>query len=238
MASLVALSSLLAVAMADAGIQYGLPVAPLANQYALNAAAHTYGGVYGAGYLGAGYGAGYLGAAPVIAKAAIAPVAPVIAKAAIAPVAPVIAKAAIAPVAPVIAKAAVAPVIAKAAVAPVAAKAVVAPAAAVTTSQYRAGDEFGNTAFGYTNPISSRMEQGNADGVVTGSYSYVDEAGTHTRSYIADAYGFRLTGESGVAALPIAKALHKRSAPYQATREAELLTIKLNPGHATFYRVL
>jgi len=82
------------------------------------------------------------------------------------------------------------------------------------------------------------MEQGNADGVVTGSYSYVDEAGTHTRSYIADAYGFRLTGESGVAALPIAKALHKRSAPYQATRAAELLTIKLNPGHATFYRVL
>merc|ERR1719285_510865 len=84
----------------------------------------------------------------------------------------------------VITKAAIAPVVA--AHAPVVTKsAVVAPAPAVTTSQYRAGDEFGNTAFGYTNPISSRMEQGNADGVVTGSYSYVDEAGTHTRSYIA-----------------------------------------------------
>jgi len=258
MASLVALSSVLACAMADASIPLGYaagvaPIQPYATPYAVSKAAHTYGGAILPAHVSTGYNLA-LPATRVITKAAIAPVvaahAPVIAKAAIAPVvaapAPVIAKAAIAPVV-----AAPAPVIAKAAIAPVVTKtAVVAPAPAVTTSQYRAGDEFGNTAFGYTNPISSRMEQGNADGVVTGSYSYVDEAGTHTRSYIADAYGFRLTGESGVAAPAAAHLLHKRSLaafPYayaapqayagQAVRDAELHTVKLNPGHATFYRV-
>jgi len=240
MASLVALSSVLACAMADASIPLGYAagvahIQPYATPYAVSKAAHTYGGAILPAHVSTGYNLA-LPATPVITKAAIAPV--------VAAPAPVIAKAAIAPVV-----AAPAPVIAKAAIAPVVTKsAVVAPAPAVTTSQYRAGDEFGNTAFGYTNPISSRMEQGNADGVVTGSYSYVDEAGTHTRSYIADAYGFRLTGESGVAAPAAAHLLHKRSlaafpyayaAPYagQAVRDAELHTVKLNPGHATFYRV-
>jgi len=224
MASLVALSSVLACAMADASIPLGYAagvahIQPYATPYAVSKAAHTYGGAILPAHVSTGYNLA-LPATPVIAKAAIAPV--------------------VAAPAPVIAKAAIAPVVTK--------SAVVAPAPAVTTSQYRAGDEFGNTAFGYTNPISSRMEQGNADGVVTGSYSYVDEAGTHTRSYIADAYGFRLTGESGVAAPAAAHLLHKRSlaafpyayaAPYagQAVRDAELHTVKLNPGHATFYRV-
>jgi len=242
MASLVALSSVLACAMADASIPLGYAagvahIQPYATPYAVSKAAHTYGGAILPAHVSTGYNLA-LPATRVITKAAIAPV--------VAAHAPVIAKAAIAPVV-----AAPAPVIAKAAIAPVVTKsAVVAPAPAVTTSQYRAGDEFGNTAFGYTNPISSRMEQGNADGVVTGSYSYVDEAGTHTRSYIADAYGFRLTGESGVAAPAAAHLLHKRSlaafpyayaAPHayagQAVRDAELHTVKLNPGHATFYRV-
>jgi len=242
MASLVALSSVLACAMADASIPLGYAagvahIQPYATPYAVSKAAHTYGGAILPAHVSTGYNLA-LPATRVITKAAIAPV--------VAAPAPVIAKAAIAPVV-----AAPAPVIAKAAIAPVVTKsAVVAPAPAVTTSQYRAGDEFGNTAFGYTNPISSRMEQGNADGVVTGSYSYVDEAGTHTRSYIADAYGFRLTGESGVAAPAAAHLLHKRSlaafpyayaAPHayagQAVRDAELHTVKLNPGHATFYRV-
>jgi len=226
MASLVALSSVLACAMADASIPLGYAagvahIQPYATPYAVSKAAHTYGGAILPAHVSTGYNLA-LPATPVIAKAAIAPV--------------------VAAPAPVIAKAAIAPVVTK--------SAVVAPAPAVTTSQYRAGDEFGNTAFGYTNPISSRMEQGNADGVVTGSYSYVDEAGTHTRSYIADAYGFRLTGESGVAAPAAAHLLHKRSlaafpyayaAPHayagQAVRDAELHTVKLNPGHATFYRV-
>merc|ERR1719447_759580 len=136
MASLVALSSVLACAMADASIPLGYAAGVAHIQPA---------------HVSTGYNLA-LPATRVITKAAIAPV--------VAAPAPVSAKAAIAPVV-----AAPAPVIAKADIAPVVTKsAVVAPAPAVTTSQYRAGDEFGNTAFGYTNPISSRMEQGNADG--------------------------------------------------------------------------
>jgi hypothetical protein len=64
-----------------------------------------------------------------------------------------------------------------------------------TATQYRAGDEFGNTAFGYSNVNSARQEQGTAAGVA-GSYSFVDEAGVHTRNYVADALGFRVTGDN------------------------------------------
>merc|ERR1719309_1640175 len=204
MQALIALSSVLACAMAesDAGLlgvgYHGVAgVAPYASVGAVHQAHATYGGHYNA------------------IPAVVAHAAPV----AVAHAAPV----AVAHAAPVAAVAHAAP-------------AVAAPVAHTTSSQYRAGDEFGNTAFGYTNPISSRQEQGNADGVVTGSFSYVDEAGVHSRSYIADAYGFRLTGESA------STGRKRRAAPYpyaaQATRQAELLTIKLNPGHATFYQVL
>merc|ERR1711962_615870 len=120
--------------------------------------------------------------------------------------------------------------------------AVAAPAVpSVTSTQYRAGDEFGNNAFGYSNINSARQESGNEAGV-TGSYSYVDEAGVHTRHYVADAYGFRVTGDN----LPVApvNAFPYAAAGYAApvvsngaVRDATLTTIKLNPGHAVFYRV-
>merc|ERR1711962_478333 len=129
-------------------------------------------------------------------------------------------------------------------------KAVAAPAVpSVTSTQYRAGDEFGNNAFGYSNINSARQESGNEAGV-TGSFSYVDEAGVHTRHYVADAYGFRVTGDN----LPVAPVVaHRRrrsvvapinAFPYAAAgyaapvvsngavRDATLTTIKLNPGHA------
>merc|ERR1712107_801880 len=134
-------------------------------------------------------------------------------------------------------------------------KAVAAPAVpSVISTQYRAGDEFGNNAFGYSNINSARQESGNEAGV-TGSYSYVDEAGVHTRHYVADAYGFRVTGDN----LPVAPVVaHRRrrsvvapinAFPYAAAgyaapvvsngavRDATLTTFKLNPGHAVFYRV-
>merc|ERR1712198_653045 len=58
----------------------------------------------------------------------------------------------------------------------------VAPAAPiapeVTSSQYRAEDEAGNTAYGYQNINNAAEQRGTANGNgVTGSYSYVDEAG-------------------------------------------------------------
>ena len=89
---------------------------------------------------------------------------------------------------------AVAASLAKAVVpAPIATPAVAAPS--VHSSQYRAGDELGNNVFGYSNINSARQEQSSPAGV-TGSYSYVDEAGLHTRHYVADAFGFRVTGDN------------------------------------------
>jgi len=100
---------------------------------------------------------------------------------------------------------AIAPIAAAPAVAVKAAPAVTVAAApavpSVTSTQYRAGDEFGNDAFGYSNVNSARQET-RSNGAVSGSYSYVDEAGVHTRNYVADAFGFRVTGDN----LPVAPA--------------------------------
>merc|ERR1712226_11370 len=60
------------------------------------------------------------------------------------------------------------------------------------SSQYHAQDEAGNVAYGYQNENSARHEVGVAGEAVVGSYSYRDEAGLHTVSYIADRDGFRL----------------------------------------------
>merc|ERR1711962_1500519 len=188
--------------------------------------------------LAAGYG--YAGVAPYATHGAIATAH---ATYGVAPAyAPAVAHAAYA--APVVAAA---PAVVEAA--PVV-KAVAAPAVpSVTSTQYRAGDEFGNNAFGYSNINSARQESGNEAGV-TGSFSYVDEAGVHARHYVADAYGFRVTGDN----LPVAPVVaHRRrrsvvapinAFPYAApvvsngaVRDATLTTIKLNPGHAVFYRV-
>merc|ERR1712002_811554 len=185
--------------------------------------------------------------------------------------------------------AAAAPVVAAAAPVAYNAAPVVAAAApavpAVTSSQFQAQDEAGNLAYGYQNINSAKQERGNTYGGVEGSYTYVDEAGVHTVSYIADDLGFRVVGDNhpvapinsavapvyaGVAPVAVvdtpavaeAKAAffsaydavahrEKRSAqyaPYAAApaavayaaapaREAVLTTIKLNPGHAVFYRV-
>jgi hypothetical protein len=68
------------------------------------------------------------------------------------------------------------------------------------SSQYQAQDEFGNIAYGYNNINSAKQETGNAYGGVTGSYTYVDEAGPHTVNYIADDLGFRVAASN----LPVA----------------------------------
>merc|ERR1711956_119141 len=82
--------------------------------------------------------------------------------------------------------------------APVAAPAPVAPvnyaafAPAPLSSQFAAGDEFGNTQYGYSNWASSKHEVGNGFGQKTGSYQYVDPNGElQTVTYVADEFGFR-----------------------------------------------
>merc|ERR1712036_95362 len=146
--------------------------------------------------------------------------------------------------------------------APVAAAAPVvaaAPVAASTSSQFQAQDEFGNLAYGYQNVNSAKQERGNTYGGVEGSYTYVDEAGVHTVNYVADDLGFRVVGDNppvapvytGVAPVAVVDtpevaeakaAFHaayaaEAAAPAAPSREAVLTTIKLNPGHAVFYRV-
>merc|ERR1712008_185316 len=146
------------------------------------------------------------------------------------------------------------------AVAAVAAVAVVAPIAPeVTSSQYRAEDEAGNTAYGYQNINNAAEQRGTANGNgVTGSYSYVDEAGHHSVSYVADDFGYRVIGRTRRSAqiapvayaglgqhvvgaiAPAAYAAHIAPVAAHAAapaRDAVLTTIKLNPGHAVFYRV-
>merc|ERR1712055_955476 len=172
------------------------------------------------------------------------------------------------------------------AAAPVVAAAPTIAAPSVTSSQFQAQDEIGNIAYGYQNINSAKQERGNVNGGVEGSYTYVDEAGSHTVNYIADDYGFRVTSDNlpvapvhaavapvynGVAPVAVvdtpevaearaaflatydaAVQREKRSAQYlpaapvaayaaapagAPSREAILTTIKLNPGHAIFYRV-
>merc|ERR1712215_36218 len=175
-----------------------------------------------AAYPGLGYAAGgYAAAAPLA-------VAPVAAAAYAHPIA----------AAPVATAAYAAPV----AVAPVAAAAV---APETTSSQFRAEDEAGNTAYGYQNINNAAEVHGTAYGNgVTGSYSFRDEAGIHTVSYIADDLGYRVTGRSRRSAqvAPIAYAGVPAVTGYAGyagapAREAILTRIKLNPGHAEFYRV-
>jgi hypothetical protein len=62
-------------------------------------------------------------------------------------------------------------------------------------SQYRSEDGNGNYAFGYAGGPSTRHEVRRADGVVQGSFSYVDGNNVvQSRSYVADALGFRVAG--------------------------------------------
>merc|ERR1712126_507162 len=80
------------------------------------------------------------------------------------------------------------PIHAAAYAAPVAAAAPLAAVSAETTSsQFRAEDEEGNTSYGYQNINNAAQQSGNALTGGQGSYSFRDEAGLHTVSYVADA---------------------------------------------------
>merc|ERR1712012_384187 len=66
-------------------------------------------------------------------------------------------------------------------------------AAAPLSSQFAAGDEFGNTQYGYSNFNSAKHEVGNGFGQKSGSYQYVDANGKlQVVQYVADEFGFRV----------------------------------------------
>merc|ERR1739838_1013065 len=314
--------AILAAAAAEAQL-------PIAAQYlggaGLYNGAYGYAAPYAAGYAAGpvatavdakfAYGApitalnaGPLTAGPVAAAPALAATAPIVGAQYAAAYTPAVAAV---PAAYAAAPAAYAPAAyagyaaapAAVAAAPVAYAAAAAPIAGPVSSQFQAQDEFGNLAYGYQNINSAKQEQGNAYGVVTGSYTYADEAGVHTVNYVADDFGFRVAGDNlpvapvynaalpvapvhlaapvvdtpevaeakaaffaafeaeasrtqrcaplgpfgptayaGLAtgllpAAPVAAAAYAAPAAAAPAREAVLTTIKLNPGHAVFYRV-
>ena len=74
---------------------------------------------------------------------------------------------------------------------------------ALTTNQFHAQDEVGQYNYGYSNQDSAKSEFKTADGVVRGSYSYVDANGiVQTTNYISDALGYRVAATN----LPVAPA--------------------------------
>merc|ERR1712127_897167 len=103
-----------------------------------------------------------------------------------------------------------------------------------TSSQYRSEDEAGNTAYGYQNINNAAEQRGTGNGRgVAGSYSFRDEAGYHSVSYVADSLGYRITGRSKRSVGPIAPVAYAGvAAPTAyaayaapASREAVLTTI-------------
>merc|ERR1711970_511928 len=87
------------------------------------------------------------------------------------------------------------------------------------SSQFHAGDEFGNIQYGYANINSQKHEVGNTYGGVSGTYSYVDANGVvQTTNYIADGLGFRVQATN----LPVAPAAPEVALPVAPVHEYEL----------------
>merc|ERR1711950_112879 len=83
----------------------------------------------------------------------------------------------------------------------------VAPVTPVQSSQFHAQDEIGQYNYGYANENSAKQEFKTADGIVQGTYSYVDANGiVQTVNYVSDAEGFRVAATN----------LPKAPAPYVA----------------------
>jgi len=92
------------------------------------------------------------------------------------------------------------------------------------SSQFHAGDEFGNSQYGYSNLHVSKHEIGNAFGQKSGSYQYVDPAGKlQTVSYVADELGFRVADSR----LPVAP-VHNAELPVAPVHE---YTLPVAPVH-------
>merc|ERR1712172_419557 len=92
------------------------------------------------------------------------------------------------------------------------------------SSQFHAGDEFGNSQYGYSNLNSAKHEIGNAFGQKSGSYQYVDPAGKlQTVSYVADELGFRVADSR----LPVAP-VHDAELPVAPVHE---FTLPVAPVH-------
>ena len=92
---------------------------------------------------------------------------------------------------------------------------------AVASNQFHAQDEIGQYNYGYSNPDSSKSEIKTADGIVQGSYSYVDANGIlQTTNYISDALGFRVAA-TNLPVAPVAEAVAVEAVPAVEVKAAE-----------------
>ena len=83
-------------------------------------------------------------------------------------------------------------------------------------------DEFGQYNYGYSDPNSAKQEVKDINGIVQGSYSYVDANGiVQTTNYIADGHGFRVAATN----LPHAPV----AAPVEPVVDAETPTAAVVP---------
>jgi len=70
-----------------------------------------------------------------------------------------------------------------------------------THTQHHAQDDFGQYSYGYASVDSTKSEIRTADGIVRGSYSYIDANGLlQTTNYVSDDFGFKVAATN----LPVA----------------------------------
>ena len=75
------------------------------------------------------------------------------------------------------------------------------PEVDLANAQHHAQDGLGQYDYGYSNPTSAKSEVKTADGVVRGSYQYVDANNLiQTVNYVSDSLGFRVAATN----LPVA----------------------------------
>ncbi|XP_076221048.1 uncharacterized protein LOC116426068 [Nomia melanderi] len=80
-------------------------------------------------------------------------------------------------------------------------------------------DSYGQYSFGYSAPNSARSEFKTLDGVIHGSYSYIDDAGViQTAHYTADDMGFRITA-TNLPQAPVSLYYNQEAAATRKTRE-------------------
>ena len=90
-------------------------------------------------------------------------------------------------------------------------------------AQYQSQDDLGQYSYGYSNEDSYKNEQRTADGIVRGSYSYVDANGElQVVHYISDAFGFRVSA-TNLPEAPIAAPVQEQpiAVEEEAIREAK-----------------
>ena len=97
----------------------------------------------------------------------------------------------------------------------------------LSANQFHAQDEVGQYNYGYSNQDSAKSEVKTADGVVRGSYSYVDANGIiQTTNYISDALGFRVAA-TNLPVAPVAEAPAAEVVAVEAKEEPAPVEVKV-----------